>query len=165
MISARIFHGWRIVAAGFVLETLMGALLFHAYGAYVVLLGQEFGWSKTLFSVAFAMARAESGILGPIQGWLTDRFGPRTLIRIGMTIFGLGFMLFSQIGSPLTFFLTFFLMARPAQSNWRMRGHMRSPAAWSAARIARSSAASTRPPSTTSRPFTHTRSTSSALAL
>ena len=111
MISARIFHGWRIVAAGFVLETLMGALLFHAYGAYVVLLGQEFGWSKTLFSVAFAMARAESGILGPIQGWLTDRFGPRTLIRIGMTIFGLGFMLFSQIGSPLTFFLTFFLMA------------------------------------------------------
>ncbi|PYM72751.1 MAG: hypothetical protein DME03_17285, partial [Candidatus Rokuibacteriota bacterium] len=64
MISARIFHGWRIVAAGFVLETLMGALLFHAYGAYVVLLGQEFGWSKTLFSVAFAMARAESGILG-----------------------------------------------------------------------------------------------------
>jgi len=78
VISARIFHGWRIVAAGFVLETLMGALLFHAYGAYVVLLGQEFGWSKTLFSVAFAMARAESGILGPVQGWLTDRFGPRS---------------------------------------------------------------------------------------
>jgi hypothetical protein len=36
VIGARIFHGWRIVAAGFVLETLMGALLFHAYGAYVV---------------------------------------------------------------------------------------------------------------------------------
>jgi MFS family permease len=88
VISARVFHGWRIVAAGFVLEMLMGALLFHAYGAYVVLLRQEFGWSKTLFSVAFAMARAESGILGPIQGWLTDRFGPRALIRIGMTIFG-----------------------------------------------------------------------------
>ena len=61
----------------------MGALLFHAYGAYVVMLRQEFGWSKTMFSAAFAMARAESGILGPIQGWLTDRFGPRTLIRIG----------------------------------------------------------------------------------
>src|SRR5262245_66454932 len=90
---------------------LMGALLFHAYGAYVVLLRQEFGWSKTLFSAAFSMARAESGILGPIQGWLTDRVGPRTLIRIGMTVFGLAFILFSQIGSAPTFFITFFMMA------------------------------------------------------
>ena len=111
MINPRAFHGWRIVAAGFVLEMLMGALLFHAYGAYVVLLRQEFGWSKTLFSAAFSMARAESGILGPIQGWLTDRFGPRTLIRIGMTVFGLAFILFSQIGSAPTFFIAFFLMA------------------------------------------------------
>jgi hypothetical protein len=68
VINPRLFHGWRIVAAGFVLEMLMGALLFHACGAYVVLLRQEFGWSKTLFSAAFSMARAESGILGPIQG-------------------------------------------------------------------------------------------------
>ena len=111
MINPHVFHGWRIVAAGFVLEMLMGALLFHAYGAYVVLLRQEFGWSKTLFSAAFSMARAESGILGPIQGWLTDRFGPRTLIRIGMTVFGLAFILFSQIGSAPAFFITFFLMA------------------------------------------------------
>src|SRR4029450_8599616 len=89
----------------------MGALLFHASGAYVVVLRQEFGWSKTIFSAAFAMARAESGVLGPIQGWLTDRFGPRALIRVGMVILGVGFMCFSQIGSPLAFFVTFFVMA------------------------------------------------------
>jgi len=64
-----------------------------------------------MLSAAFAMARAESGILGPVQGWLTDRFGPRVLIRVGMTIFSLGFILFSQIQGPVTFFLTFFLMA------------------------------------------------------
>jgi MFS family permease len=85
--------------------------MFHAYGAYVVKLREEFGWSKTLLSAAFAMARAESGIFGPLQGWLTDRFGPRVLIRTGMTIFGIGFLLFSLINSPVTFFLTFFLMA------------------------------------------------------
>src|SRR3972149_2311677 len=107
----RVFYGWWIVAAGFGLEALIGALVFHAYGAYVVLLREEFGWSRTLLSAAFAMARAESAILGPVQGWLTDQFGPRALIRAGMLVFGLGFMLFSQIGSPLTFFLTFFLMA------------------------------------------------------
>jgi MFS family permease len=107
----RVFYGWWIVAAGFTIEALIGSLMFHAYGAYLVLLRDEFGWSKTLLSAAFAMARAESGILGPIQGWLTDRFGPRALIRVGMTIFGIGFMLFSQIGSPVTFIATYFLMA------------------------------------------------------
>jgi len=111
VIRGQVFYGWWIVGAGFVLEALMGALLFHAYGAYVVLLRGEFGWSKTMFSAAFSMARAESGILGPIQGWLTDRFGPRTMIRIGMIVFGVGFILFSQIRSPFTFFVTFFLIA------------------------------------------------------
>jgi MFS family permease len=90
---------------------LIGGLMFHAYGAYVVKLREEFGWSKTLLSAAFAMARAESGIFGPLQGWLTDRLGPRVLIRTGMAIFGVGFILFSFIGGPVTFFLTFFLMA------------------------------------------------------
>ena len=104
-------YGWRIVGAGFVLEVLIGALLFHAYGAYVVLLREEFGWSRTLFAAAFAMARAESAILGPVQGWLTDRFGPRALMRVGLVLFGIGFLLFSRLGSPVTFFLTFFLMA------------------------------------------------------
>jgi len=100
-----------MVAAGFGLELLIGALMFHAYGAYAVLLREEFGWSKTTLAAAFSMARAESGIFGPIQGWLTDRFGPRALIRIGMVIFAVGFLLFSRIDGRVAFFLTFFMMA------------------------------------------------------
>lgn len=107
----RIFYGWWIAAAGFGIEALIGALMFHAYGAYVVLLREEFGWSKTMLSAAFSMARAESGLLGPLQGWLTDRFGPRASIRAGIVILGVGFLLFSRIDTPLTFFATFFLMA------------------------------------------------------
>ena len=107
----RIFYGWWVVAAGFGLEALIGSLFFYAYGAYVVLLREEFGWSRTLLSAAFALARAESAVLGPIQGWLTDRFGPRVLIRTGMVVLGVGFMLFSRVHSPVAFFLTFFVMA------------------------------------------------------
>ena len=106
----RLFYGWRIVGAGFGLEVLIGSLLFHAYGSYVVLMREEFGWSRTVFSAAFAMARSESALLGPIQGWLTDRFGPRALMRVGMTVFGLGFLLFSRIGSRVEFFVAFFLV-------------------------------------------------------
>lgn len=111
MPRGRIFFGWWVVAAGFGLEALIGALLFHAYGAYAALLREEFGWSKTMLAAAFSMARAESGILGPIQGWLTDRLGPRALIRTGMVLFGVGFMLLSRIDGPVAFFGAFFVMA------------------------------------------------------
>ena len=107
----RVFYGWWMVGAGFGLELLIGALMFHAYGAYAVLLREEFGWSKTTLAAAFSMARAESGIFGPVQGWLTDRFGPRALIRVGMVIFAVGFVLFSGIDGRVGFFLTFFMMA------------------------------------------------------
>jgi MFS family permease len=107
----RLFYGWWIVAVGFGLEALIGLLVFHVYGAYVVVLQREFGWSKTMLSGAFALARAESGLLGPLQGWLTDRFGPRALIQVGMVVCALGWIGLSQIHSPLTFFLAFFVIA------------------------------------------------------
>jgi hypothetical protein len=75
-LRARVFYGWFMVAAGFGIQFLTGGLLNQAYGAYVVLLRDDFGWSKTSLSAAFSLARFESGLLGPIEGWLIDRFGP-----------------------------------------------------------------------------------------
>ncbi len=109
--SSPVFYGWWIVAAGVGLQALQAGLLSQAYGAYVVLLRDQFGWSKTLLSGAYSMAQAESGITGPLQGWLTDRFGPRAVLRTGVVIFAAGFMLFSQVNSVLTFYLFFFVMA------------------------------------------------------
>jgi MFS family permease len=107
----RVFYGWWIVLGGAGIHILVSALLMQSYGAYVVMLHRDFGWSKTLLAGAFSMARAESGILGPLQGWLIDRYGPRTILRIGVVAFGLGYVLFSQIDSLLGFYLTFFLIA------------------------------------------------------
>ena len=52
-----------------------------------------FGWGKAWLAGAFAMTRVESGLLGPLQGWLTDKYGPRAILRSGILIFGLGFTL------------------------------------------------------------------------
>ena len=107
----RLYYGWLIVAAGIGIQALQGALLSSSYGAYVVLLRADFGWSKTIFSGAFSLQQVESGILGPLQGWLLDRFGPRTVMRVGIVLFGVGFMLFSRLDSVLTFYLSFLLIA------------------------------------------------------
>ena len=62
---------------------MQSGLFMQAFGSYSVLLQRDFGWSATTLSIAFAMTRAESGILGPLQGWLIDRFGPQRVIQVG----------------------------------------------------------------------------------
>lgn len=106
-----VFYGWWIVAAGGGLQLIQSALLGQAYGAYVVLLRDDFGWSKTALAAAASMREAESGLTGPFQGWLLDRFGPRRVAAIGVVTFAGGFMLFSQVTSLLTFYLAFFVIA------------------------------------------------------
>ncbi len=111
VLPARIFYGWWVVAAGGALQALQAALLGQAYGAYVVLLREEFGWSKTLLSAASSLREAESGLLGPVHGALLDRFGPRRVASVGVLILGLGFILFSRVQDPLQFYGAFFVMS------------------------------------------------------
>jgi MFS family permease len=109
--AGHVFYGWYIVSAAGGLQLLSGLLWMHSYGAYVVLLQDEFGWSKALVAGAFALTRIESGTLGRLQGWLTDKYGPGNLLGVGVVIFGIGFMAFSQITTLLEFYLTFALIA------------------------------------------------------
>ena len=107
----RVFYGWWIVASGFSIQMLVTSLVLHSFTAYFPLLQAQFGWSRTLLSGAFSLSRAESGLLGPVQGWLIERLGPRTVTRLGIVMLGVGFMLFSRIDSVLSYYLTFALMA------------------------------------------------------
>ena len=85
--------------------------MMHSFGAYTVALQAQFGWSKTALSGAFALTRAESGLLGPLQGWLVDRFGPRPVLRWGLTIFAVGFALFALTDTLLVFYIAWALIA------------------------------------------------------
>lgn len=109
--QGHVFAGWYIVGAAAGVQFLASMLWMQSYGAYVVLLQQDFGWSKALVAGAFSLTRIESGILGPLQGWLVDRYGPRAVLRVGMVIFGVGFIAFSRIDSLIGFYVTFGLIA------------------------------------------------------
>lgn len=107
----RLFFGWYIALAAYVIHVLNGGLLFHAFSAYILPLQAEFGWSRAAVSGVFSMVRAESGILGPLQGWLVDRYGPRLMMRVGIVLFGMGYIAFSRIDSIAQFYLAFALIA------------------------------------------------------
>lgn len=106
-----IFYGWVLTGVGFIANLLNGALLFHAFGTYVVLLRDDFGWSRTSFSLAFSMMRMESGLLGPIEGYAIDKFGPRRVMTLGNLLFGIGLILLATINTLVEFYAVLLLLA------------------------------------------------------
>ena len=59
-----------------------------------VALESHFGWSRTQLSLAFTLTRVEGGIMGPVEGYLTDRLGTRRMVLIGLLVLGGGFLFF-----------------------------------------------------------------------
>lgn len=105
------FYGWRIVVAGGALQFLQSLLLNQAFGAYLAVLVAERGWSKTALSGAAALKSTEAAILGPILGWMIDRFGAQGMIRAGIVTFGIGFILLSRIDTLIGFYGAFVVIA------------------------------------------------------
>jgi MFS family permease len=110
-LAKRIFHGWRIVGAGAGIQFLQSSLLLQSFGAYVAVLQEDRGWSKTELSFAAALHQMEAAIIGPLLGWFIDRFGPHGVIRAGVVVLGAGFMLMSQIESLAAFYAAFIVVA------------------------------------------------------
>ena len=107
----KIFYGWKMVGAATGMQFLQAGLMMQAFGAYVAVLSEEKGWSKTALSGAAALHQMEVAILGPVLGWMLDRFGPRRFVRIGVVMFGVGLMLFSQVETLPTFYGAFIVIA------------------------------------------------------
>ncbi|MGH8733656.1 MAG: MFS transporter, partial [Burkholderiales bacterium] len=107
----RIFYGWWMVGAATGLQFLQAGLVSQAFGAYLAVLTEEQGWSKTALSGAAALQQMEVALLGPVLGWLIDRFGPKAFVRAGVVVFGLGLCLLSQVQSLPAFYGAFIVIA------------------------------------------------------
>ena len=101
----RVFFGWWIVLGAVAIQALQVGLLLQAFGAYFLHLQAEFGWSRAALSWSFSLLQLQNGVLGPVQGWLVDRFGPRVVLAAGILALALGFLLLSQVQTLTGFYL------------------------------------------------------------
>ena len=106
-----LFYGWKMVAAGGGIQFLQASLLLQSFGAYVAVLRDDRGWSKTELSFAAALHQMEAAIIGPALGWIIDRFGTPLVVRTGVTLLGIGFLLLSGIESLAAFYGAFVVIA------------------------------------------------------
>lgn len=88
-----------MVFAAASLQFIQAMMLHQAFGAYVAVLIEQKGWSKTSVSGASAMMSMEAAVIGPVLGWFLDKFGSQGVIKIGVILFGVGFILLSMIDS------------------------------------------------------------------
>jgi MFS family permease len=122
------------------MQSLQSLLFWQAFGAYAALWMADFGWSRTTIAWAASLQRTESGLLGPVHGWLLDRTSPRRVFVIGVLMFsgglvGLAFVrdfpqfmvvyIVASIGSSLCGMLTLMTVL----VNWFDRLRARSMAA------------------------------------
>ena len=76
---------WWLVIAGCITHAVNTGFSYFGMSAFFPSFEREFGWSRTAISGAFSLARVESGLLGPIEGYLTDRVGAHRMLFIGLS--------------------------------------------------------------------------------
>lgn len=111
-----IFYGWWIVLVAFVALTFTSMTGGYGFSLFYKRLIDYFGWSRTKLTRAISLSRLEAGFVGGIEGLLVDRFGPATIILIGVVLSPLGLLLLSIINSLLGFYLIFILLVTVGRS-------------------------------------------------
>ena len=125
-----LFYGWRMVAASAAVR-LLGAGL-HSYGftVFFLPLSQELNLSRTATSFAFSLSRAEGAIEGPIVGHVLDRYGPRPVMLVAVSLMGIGYLLLSQAQSYVAFLIVYTGLISLAHSGGFMHAPMTLTNTW-----------------------------------
>ena len=103
----RIFFGWWIVSLAGFLNSINSSAYNKGYVIFLLPVTEGLGVSRAAISLVFSMSRSEGGPIGPVAGWLIDRFGPRPVMFVGTLLSGTGFLLLSQTDNIWTFGLVY----------------------------------------------------------
>jgi MFS family permease len=106
------YYGWRVVLAACLgVMAGFGSLFVYTFSVFVKPLAAEFGWSREAISRGFAIAAVTLGFISPLLGRWIDRFGPRYIILVCMTIFGCAIASLALLRSGLwQFYVTCFVL-------------------------------------------------------
>ncbi|MCZ6539105.1 MAG: MFS transporter [Chloroflexi bacterium] len=101
------FYGWNIVIASALTNGLGGSVHWQGFTVFFIPISQSLGLSAAQTAMPFALSRAENGLLGPLTGWLIDRYGVRRLMFVGTIMTGVGYIWLAQTSTFLGFLLVY----------------------------------------------------------
>ena len=101
----RLFWGWWIVLVTGIVSGLGVGFNNYGFSALFKPIAAELGFTRAATSVAAGIGRLEGGFDAPITGWFVDRFGPRWVMVVGITVMSLGLALMNFVSSLWTYYL------------------------------------------------------------
>jgi len=90
------FYGWLVVALSFI-TALTTSGTRSALTVMILPFEAEFGWNRAGIAAVASMGLFLQGLTAPLGGWLMDRFGPRRMILISLTLLVIGMTATTQI--------------------------------------------------------------------
>ncbi len=109
-IGKKPFYGWVIVASGVVTQFFQG-IANQGFSTYLGPLQEQFGWSRAVLAGPRSVTQIENSILGPIEGLLVDKFGPRRMVAFGTLAMGLGLILFGLTQNLWMYYISNIIIA------------------------------------------------------
>jgi len=100
---------WTVVAV----STTVNALAWGArssFALYYVAMLEEFAWGRGPTALGFSLSWLGFVVFAPVAGWLSDRWGARTVVTAGGVILGTALALTGQVTSLPQYYLCFGLL-------------------------------------------------------
>ena len=102
--TRRIFYGWWIVGASFLVLLITVGIGLYAPPVFLVPLQDHFGWSRAAIATGSALGALTAGIMGALVGVWIDRYGSRRVMTVGALVMACGFGLMSMLQSLWQFY-------------------------------------------------------------
>ena len=112
--GGRIFFGWYIVAACFVVNFVVFGISINTFTVYVKPIEADLGWSRGKISLAITLAALSMGAAAPFIGLLIDRIGAKLVMATGAGVIGIGSLMLAKTQSA-AYFYTIYVLAGVGQ--------------------------------------------------
>lgn len=101
----RIFYGYWILVAAFLISLVYAGSVTYVFGFFVKPLQLELGWGRGEIMLGFMLYALAGGLASPPAGWLVDRFGGRKVVLVCAVLSGALFCLFALVNDLWLFLL------------------------------------------------------------
>ena len=68
----------------------IGIILIYGFGVFIVPIADDTGWDRTYVAAVIAPIAIVNGVMSPLVGGLTDRFGPRLVLAVSSVTMAVG---------------------------------------------------------------------------
>jgi MFS family permease len=102
----KVFYGYIVLAACFFAMVIIHGIV-NTFGVFFTPLQDYFHTSREAISAANTIMFFTNGVFAVLMGILADRLGPRVVFTVGTVIYGLSYILLSQISAMWQLYVVF----------------------------------------------------------